>query len=142
MAISKYHSQWAGQFFVATELTRRGYYVAFPLGNAPRKDVFVVSPTGQEFKVEVKTLQKPNFWVFSEPKLEANHFYFFVVLPLQEDKPPIAYILKCDEAHKLWHEYNTRMESTGRTYAPGFWGVNWTTPRQPQFEDRWGILPG
>ncbi|MCY2927433.1 MAG: hypothetical protein NT031_18755 [Planctomycetota bacterium] len=29
---SGYSTQWAGQFYVAAELTRRGYTVAFPLG--------------------------------------------------------------------------------------------------------------
>ena len=40
-------SQWSGQFFTAGELTRRGYWVSIPLGNAPSTDIIAVSPFGE-----------------------------------------------------------------------------------------------
>ncbi len=32
---SRYHTQWAAQFYVAAELTRRGYFVILTLGKRP-----------------------------------------------------------------------------------------------------------
>ena len=39
--LKRYCVQWAAQFFVAAELTRRGYIVSFTLGNAPETDLHV-----------------------------------------------------------------------------------------------------
>ena len=50
----RYQTQWAGQFYVAAELTRRGYLVSLTLGNAPVVDLLVVSPDGEHFGVDVK----------------------------------------------------------------------------------------
>lgn len=50
--------QWAAQFAVAAELTRRGYSVAFFLGNEPTHDALVHgSSSGSEFAVQVKGFQ-------------------------------------------------------------------------------------
>ena len=51
----RYQTQWAAQFYAAAELTRRGYQVAFTLGNAPRTDLLVSTPNDDlQFKIDVK----------------------------------------------------------------------------------------
>ena len=45
----KYKTQWTAQFFVAAELTRRGYLVTFTLGNAKDVDLLAVSPKARNF---------------------------------------------------------------------------------------------
>jgi hypothetical protein len=49
-------TQWAAQFAVASELYKRGYRVAFTLGNQPAVDLMVRSPTEKLFKIDVKGL--------------------------------------------------------------------------------------
>jgi hypothetical protein len=51
-----HQTQWAEQFAVASELCKRGYEVAFTMGNAtPLADLMVVSPVQREnFLVDVK----------------------------------------------------------------------------------------
>ena len=51
---SSYSTQWVAQFYVAAELTKKGYIVAFTLGNAPSTDILVSTPTENNFRVEVK----------------------------------------------------------------------------------------
>ena len=41
-------TQWAATCLVAAELTKRGYRVGWPMGNAPTKDLLVESPRGQQ----------------------------------------------------------------------------------------------
>jgi hypothetical protein len=52
-------TQWAAQFAVASELCKRGYKVAFTMGNATLlADLMVVSPTSRKnFLIDVKALQ-------------------------------------------------------------------------------------
>jgi hypothetical protein len=55
-----HRTQWAAQFAVASELCKRGYEVAFTMGNHPMKDLMVISPTNVSFVVDVKGLYKRN----------------------------------------------------------------------------------
>jgi len=59
---STHRTQWAAQFAVASELCKRGYEIAFTMGNAtPLADLMVVSPTSKKnFLIDVKGLYKPN----------------------------------------------------------------------------------
>ncbi len=57
-ANSKHQTQWAAQFAAASELCKRGYEVAFTMGNHPHKDLMVVSPDGVTFAVDVKASTK------------------------------------------------------------------------------------
>lgn len=82
-------SQWSGQFFVAAELTRRGYRVSFTLGTAPSTDLVAISPKGEQFKVEVKTKRKEGSsgLVRTVPK-DSNLYYVLVVSRPKDDFPP------------------------------------------------------
>jgi hypothetical protein len=55
--------QWAAQFAAASELSIRGYDVAFTLGDRTLEaDLFVRSPEGYLFSVDVKGLKRRNNW--------------------------------------------------------------------------------
>lgn len=62
---SAHRTQWAAQFAVGSELCKRGYEVAFTMGNHPSVDIMVTSPTGSQFGIDVKGLYKKNFWAVS-----------------------------------------------------------------------------
>jgi len=134
--MTKYHTQWAGQFYVAAELTRRGYYVTLTLGNAPRTDLIVLSPEQKTFRVEVKAQQTQNFWLIRKHPVDEAHFYVLVVFRAKES--PRYFILTCADVQRLRQEYADRMTVRGR-YNDKFGGFNWGTPLQ--FCDRWDVLP-
>ena len=134
--MEKYHSQWAGQFYVAAELTRRGYCVAFTLGNAKRTDLIVTSPKNKCFRVEVKTQQTKNFWLIGRHPVEEDHFYVLVYLP--KNSTPEYHILTGREIQRMRQEYCDRMTPKGN-YRDDFGGFNWTTPLAHR--DRWELIP-
>lgn len=92
-----YQTQWAGQFGVAHELTRRGYLVTFTTGNAPAADLLCVSPNGVSFRLQVKSIAAHNSWICQQSLIDKSDLYFaFVVVPAVEaDKPvkPVEYFL-------------------------------------------------
>ena len=63
---SPHQTQWAAQFAVASELCKRDYQVALTMGNHPRVDLMVISPSGTKFAVDVKGLHKRNWWLITE----------------------------------------------------------------------------
>lgn len=58
---TRFSTRWSAQFYVAAELTRRGYLVSLTLGNALFADPLVVSPAGVHFMVDVKGQSTRNF---------------------------------------------------------------------------------
>lgn len=76
-------SHWAGQFFAAGELTRRGFWVTFTFGNAPSTDLLVISPKGKKFRVEVKTKAVESYsWRFKKKgsKVKGSKDLWFVLV--------------------------------------------------------------
>jgi hypothetical protein len=59
---SNYHTSLAAALAVGAEMSRRGYDVAFTLGNTPRIDLLASVPDGRPFKIQVKGISKP--WGF------------------------------------------------------------------------------
>lgn len=133
---SRYQTQWASQFYVAAELTRRGYLVAFTLGNAPRTDLLATSPSGHCFRVEVKGQATGNFWLIRRHDPDPDHYYVLTYLP--KEGSPDFFILTSGEVQQLRQEYADRMAQTGR-YRDDLGGFNWTTPHP--HKNRWDKLP-
>jgi hypothetical protein len=106
--MDRYGTQWAAQFYVAAELTRRGFLVSFTMGNAKRTDLLVTSPGGHSFTVQVKGAKTKAGWWAREPQASDEHFYLFVhIEPYQKDgkeQPPANprfFIMKSEEVQKL-----------------------------------------
>jgi len=133
---SGYQTQWAAQFFVAGELSRRGCMVALTLGNAPRTDLMATSPSGKSFRVEVKGQATKNFWIIRRHPVDQDHFYVLVFVP--KGGPPDFFVMTCEEVQKLREEYAARIAAKGR-YRDDLGGLNWTTPHVHR--DRWDKLP-
>ena len=49
---SAHRTQWAAQFAVASELSKRGYQVALTMGIHPVIDLMVISPKGVPFLID------------------------------------------------------------------------------------------
>ena len=134
MGGSRYHTQWAAQFYAAAELTRRGYLVAFTLGNAKASDLLVSCDSGDNFVVEVKGLSRSNFWLFRRVHPRGDLFYIFVALGNVGEHPRFN-ILSSAEAMAEYDDYK-------RSYPQmqgDMWGMKWTTAFK--YEDQWEKLP-
>jgi len=134
----KYQTQWAAQFYVAAELTRRGYLVSLTLGNAPVADLLVVSPKQHHFRVDVKGQSTKNFWLIQRGEPCEDLYFVLVYLP-KDNESPRLFVLSSAELMKRREEYKQHIESIGGKYKDEMGGVNWTTAFE--YEDHWDILP-
>ena len=132
----RYHTQWAAQFYVAAELTRRLCIVSFTLGNAPRTDLQVTSPSGQSFRMEIKGLRTHNFWLIRKHDPDPMLFYGLVYIP--PEGMPRFFILTSAEVQSLRQDYADAVTPRGR-YRDETGGFNWTAPFP--YENKWDKLP-
>lgn len=134
--LKRYATQWAGQFYVAAELTRKGYIVTFTLGNVPTTDLLVKSPEGKTFGVEVKSAKTKSICQLKEPPVPDNpEDLFWIFVSLLGDAQPVYCIIRSDEVLRLWHEYNDKFPADDK-----FQGIQWSTLRE--YQDQWDALPG
>lgn len=123
-----YFTQWAAQFFAGAELTRRGYMVSYPLGNAPATDLQITSPQGRSFCVEVKGLKSRNWWIVKRPSRRLHRFYVFVLVPTSTPfNPPRYFVLSADRLSRIHQD------------DPEWPGMTWG--KVLQFENCWDNLP-
>jgi hypothetical protein len=141
MANKGHHTQWAAQFMVAAELTRRNLTVSFTMGNnTPMADLMVGTSDGDQFWVDVKGLSSKNAWLLRTKQPRRNMFYILVYLAPLANKPDVRkpdrfFVLTDDEARTLVEGYKAKHPNDKGT-MPGF-GFN----DPMDFEDAWDKLP-
>ncbi len=148
---AKYQTQWAGQYGVAHELTRRGYLVSFTIGNAPKTDLICTSPSGKDFSVQVKSLKSKNYFLYQESLLsvESDLYYVFVLVPeIQNNKPILSveyYIMNNIQFRQTVEFEKLRLkkkeERLGKPYAKFSPGIIYDTIKNSGFRDAWNNLP-
>jgi transcriptional regulator with XRE-family HTH domain len=125
---STYLTQWAAQFLVAGELTRRGYLISFPFGNAPATDIHATSPNGTSFPVEIKGLKSANFWLVRKPRGKDLRLYILALVPQGEPlKAPRYFVLTAKDLLLIHVD------------DPKWPGMNWGAVLE--YESRWDKLP-
>ena len=145
--MEKYHTQWAAQFYVAAELTRRCYTVSLTLGNAKGTDLLVESPTGECFSVQVKGAKTKSGWYVKESQSPGALFFILVYVPVgDENSPPQFFVLRKDETEGLVKEdvpaymkkhAVSREEAKKKVQT----GVGWKDANFPnRYKDRWDKL--
>ena len=144
-------TQWAATYLVAAELTRRGYRVGWPMGNAPVKDLLAESPQGQHFEVDVKggsyKASVKSYWhLVQEGRVKGEGlpslFFVFVRVDPSFDMPADFYVL----SHCALIELHNSMKSTTpqitrkgapyKDFSPGFRPVDLA-----DYRDNWAALP-
>jgi hypothetical protein len=142
-----YQTQWAGQFGVAHELTRRGYLVMFTVGNAPATDLLCKSPNGVPFSVEVKSLSSKNYFPCQSSLKQGSdtRYMVFVYVPMDPTKPPEYFVLDNEqflERVKVEEERTKELEAKrGKPYAPfSSFGFSYKTIACDEFKN-WDVLP-
>lgn len=133
----RYRTQWSSQFYVAAELTRRGYLVSLTFGNAPIADLIVQSPSGNPFTVDVKGQSSKNFWLIQRRDHKPNHYFILVYLPKNHGTPQY-YILSSEELMFKREEYEKSSIVRGK-YRDDLGGINWSTAFD--YENKWETLP-
>jgi len=140
----KYKTQWSGQFYVAAELVKRGYFIGFTMGNANETDILAKSPENIHFSIEVKSMKKGNFWMFKKRTVKDNLFYIFTIVGEVGDSPEF-FILTSEEAMDEYQKYHDHIEqlrkNKGTEIIPGdnIWGANSSAIKK--YKGRWEILP-
>ena len=134
-------TQWTAQFLVASELARRGYTVAFTMGNhTPFADLMVGSPKGH-FWVDVKGLATNNSWHLKPKTIVTDLYYVLVrvVSPVERRKnrgnQDQFFVLSQKSANALVRKYQKRTKRKSIP-SPGF---NFRFPEDHL--DRWDCLP-
>ena len=128
-------TQWAAQFGAAGELCKRGYEVAFTMGNTtPEADMMVLAPVSRKmFLVDVKGQSTSSFWRIKEKPSRLNLFYVLAYVPL--GKPNRYFVLKQSDLTRLMTEY----EHSGVAFRRDFSGINWGACAS--YEDKWDVFP-
>ena len=135
-------AQWAAQFLIASELSRRGYLVSFTMGNnTPDADLLVVPRrTDSPFMVDVKGQWSKSTWLVTPKQPRLRLFYILVFLPptptgsgRREDDQ--IFILNQDEANKLV-KCHADHHPNDKGKMPGF---GWRDALG--FKDKWATLP-
>jgi hypothetical protein len=126
---------------VASELVRRGYTVAFTMGNhTPVADLMVGAPSDRQFWIDVKGLAGRNDWLVRNKANRIDLYYVLVSLSKLAQhneirRPDRFFVLTQAETNDLACQYQ-EMHSNNRNTIPGF---GWHDPEQ--FEDAWEKLP-
>jgi len=113
MKLSKQLSGVAGEYYVAAELSRRGYLAAITLRNSDGVDILASSlEDDNTFQIQVKTTQNKTKWPLSH-KVEGENsdkkFFVFVSLPADPKAKPEYYIISAKnlgkhiyDSHRNW----------------------------------------
>jgi hypothetical protein len=124
-----HRSQWGAQFLVAAELTRRGYVVAFTMGDtSPLADLLVAGPDdGARFLVDVIGTSSNRSW-FVKKRPERRELFYVLVRMGASRREDRFFIMKQSDVNKLIKPYGKIAE-----------GFAWTAPHS--YEDKWDVLP-
>jgi hypothetical protein len=135
-----HHTSLTATLAVGAELSRRGYDVAFTIGNTPRIDLLCAVPDGKAFKVQVKGISySSGIWVqkaFFDADFQKDLFLVIVLVPLDEVSPLRFFVLSHDDA-KQEFSIMPKIKKDGNPVDS--WGLNWGSITR--HEKKWAKLP-
>jgi len=102
----------AGEYYIASILSSKGYITTITLGRAEVYDVIAIRPDGQTIKIQVKTAWYDNKVFRLSPKdtIDRNMDYFYAFVTLKENKSDWDYYIvpakivskNVREGHQNW----------------------------------------
>jgi len=109
----------AGEYFVAAELSRRGYIASISLRNTRGIDVLATNQDGSHsITIQCKTNQTTaRKWLLnqkSEDFVSANHFYVFVALGKMTDRPRFHVVPSQVVAERTKRGHRKWLETPGK----------------------------
>ena len=136
MKLNKQLSGIAGEYYVAAELSRRGYLAAITLRNSDGVDILVSNLNGDKLiSIQVKTTQNKLKWILSkkvENETSKNKYFVFVNIPANINESPIYRIINSEilanhifVGHRNWLKGTTkngkvRNDSDVRQFDPQY----------------------
>jgi len=135
----------SGKYFVATELSRRGYIASITLRNTKGIDIVATNENGNKsVNIQVKTTSKVKWWLLSkkhETIRDKNIFYVFVHLNENNELPifhivPSRYVARrVKSGHKKWLETPGRNGQMHNDSNMRVWG-----DEKNKYLDKWDLL--
>jgi hypothetical protein len=136
----------AGEYFVAAELSRRGYIASISLRNTRGIDILATNQDGsRSITIQCKTNQKADRkWLLNEKSEEfvsKDHFYVFVALGQPTDRPRFHIVPskvvaeRTKKGHRKWLDTPGRKGQKHRDTPMR----NFLDP-EDEFLERWGLL--
>jgi len=102
----------AGEYFIASILSARGYITTITLGRAEAYDIIAIKPNGKTIKIQVKTAWYNNhaFRLSEKDEEDRNLDYFYAFVTLKENKESWEYYIvpakivskMVKETHETW----------------------------------------
>ncbi|OXA82539.1 hypothetical protein SAMN05444397_107141 [Flavobacterium aquidurense] len=136
MKLNKQLSGIAGEYYVAAELSRRGYLAAITLRNSDGVDILVSNLNGDKLiSIQVKTTQNKLKWILSkkvENETSKNKYFVFVNIPANINESPTYRIINSEilanhifVGHRNWLKGTTkngkvRNDSDVRQFDPQY----------------------
>lgn len=99
----------AGEYFVAAELSKRGFNVAMTVGNAKKVDL-IIEDDEVTLPVQVKAIALKKFvgWPIKLGSSYSKNLVFVLVVLGKVDELPRYYVVDGNEVTKLTKKYKTR----------------------------------
>ena len=119
MKLSKQLSGIAGEYYVAAELSRRGYLAAITLRNSEGIDILVSNVLGDKlFSIQAKTTQNKRKWILTkkiENEESINKFFVFVNLADNLYQTHEYYIFNSKKlSEKIYNGHRNWLNSLGK----------------------------
>ncbi len=134
----------AGEFFVAAELSRRGYIVSMTLGNAKGIDIMVSNNCAKRVAaIQVKTNQNKKDWLLNkkdEENFADNLFYVFVKLKKKEERPDFYIVPSQIVANQIKNAHDKWLGELGRNGKPHNDTSNRKFRDADAYLEKWEIL--
>jgi hypothetical protein len=113
----------AGEYFVAAELSRRGYIASISLRNTRGIDILVTNASASRtVTIQCKTTQRSKkAWVLSDKSesfYSPTHFYVFVVLGNLDERPSFHIVPSETVARWVAEDHRKWLSTPGRNGQP------------------------
>ena len=108
----------AGEYFVAAELSRRGYIASISLRNTRGIDILATNAAAsRSVTIQCKTSQSRNVWMLNdkcESFFSENHFYVFVALGGPLERPRFHVVPSAAVAKHVRDDHSNWLAMSGR----------------------------
>lgn len=136
----------SGEYYVAAELSRRGFITTLTLKNTKGVDILASDEDAKKtIAIQVKTTKgKKNEWLLSEKSenfVSSNHFYIFVRLNNLGDAPSFFIVPSKDVSKHIIKSHRDWLNSFAKDGSPHKDGsMRKFRDLKAEFKDRWDLL--
>lgn len=126
----------AAEFFVASQLYRKGYNVTLTLGHTKEIDLIIPFPDGRVITIDVKGLKNKTNWPINPKLKQKNHYYVFVCYLDKIDDlevPPEVFIVPSVQINKVLSKWS-------KTTHVNVFAVDYKRIKNTGYKDAWRLI--